>query len=268
MKKWEEILNYNIKHSDKVKLLTKPIKDYLNITYFAYLRIDFDGHYVTLLNSRPDWLEFCIQTKLILLDPYLNHPKCYQSGISLWECPNAEEILKHMKSFNSDHGFCLIERSNEYIDFFCFGGVKSISNIKEHYINNSLPFKSFKNYFKNENKSILSQLDKQSSPLSKLIENNTCKPDCNNFPESKKFSYLLSLGFEAEIEKAKKLSKREKQCIKYLVDGKTAKESAALLRLSPRTVEFYLENIKNKLFCVNKQQVYSVGKLLIDLELF
>lgn len=42
------------------------------------------------------------------------------------------------------------------------------------------------------------------------------------------------------------LSKREMECLKFLSLGKTMKEIGKLLGLSPRSVEFYLQNIKIK----------------------
>ncbi len=48
------------------------------------------------------------------------------------------------------------------------------------------------------------------------------------------------------------LSKQQLSCAKLLVAGLTAKEIASQLNLSHRTVEAYLEHIKNKLYCRNK----------------
>jgi DNA-binding CsgD family transcriptional regulator len=42
------------------------------------------------------------------------------------------------------------------------------------------------------------------------------------------------------------LTKRESDCIRFLAQGKSMKESAKLLKLSPRTVESYINNVKNK----------------------
>ena len=50
-------------------------------------------------------------------------------------------------------------------------------------------------------------------------------------------------------------SKREEQCIDLLLAGKTAKETADALFLSSRTVEMYLDNIKNKLGCKSKLEI-------------
>jgi DNA-binding CsgD family transcriptional regulator len=42
------------------------------------------------------------------------------------------------------------------------------------------------------------------------------------------------------------LTRREAQCLTYLSLGKSAKEIARIIDLSPRTVEDYLRNLKNK----------------------
>ena len=51
------------------------------------------------------------------------------------------------------------------------------------------------------------------------------------------------------------LSSREYECIFLLIRGKTAKEIGALLSLSKRTVESYIDNIKNKMDCKNKAEI-------------
>lgn len=56
------------------------------------------------------------------------------------------------------------------------------------------------------------------------------------------------------------LSRREKQCANLLIRGKTAKEIAAQLNLSHRTIEFYIENIKNKLHVSTKSEL--IDKLM------
>jgi DNA-binding CsgD family transcriptional regulator len=50
-------------------------------------------------------------------------------------------------------------------------------------------------------------------------------------------------------------SLREKQCLEDIVSGKSSRESAERLGLSRRTVESYIENIKNKLNCKNKSEL-------------
>ncbi len=59
------------------------------------------------------------------------------------------------------------------------------------------------------------------------------------------------------------LRTREAQCLFYSANGYSAKEVAHLLKLSPRTIETHLENIKTKLNCRNKLEL--IGNIDISL---
>lgn len=58
------------------------------------------------------------------------------------------------------------------------------------------------------------------------------------------------------------LSSQERECLKHLLQGKTAKETASLMNLSFRTVEYYFENVKNKLQCFYKRELIPFSRLL------
>jgi DNA-binding CsgD family transcriptional regulator len=50
-------------------------------------------------------------------------------------------------------------------------------------------------------------------------------------------------------------TKREAECMMMLIKGKTINKAAIALRLSPRTVEFYLKNMKAKVRCRTKHEL-------------
>lgn len=54
-----------------------------------------------------------------------------------------------------------------------------------------------------------------------------------------------------------KLSKRESECLCYILRGMTTKQMAGMMDLSPRTVEGYVLSIKNKLACKNRYEIIS-----------
>lgn len=64
------------------------------------------------------------------------------------------------------------------------------------------------------------------------------------------------------LKQAALLTKQEKECMKYLLEGKTAKETALCMKLSFRTVEYYFENIKDKLTCYRKRDLFTYARLL------
>jgi DNA-binding CsgD family transcriptional regulator/predicted ester cyclase len=78
---------------------------------------------------------------------------------------------------------------------------------------------------------------------------------------------LKALDMEKQLERAALLSTREQDCLDLLLKGKTAKETGNILGLSSRTVESYFENIKKKLKCTNKGQLFSIAEILKKLEL-
>lgn len=53
------------------------------------------------------------------------------------------------------------------------------------------------------------------------------------------------------------LTKRQKECLFYLSRGMTIKQIANKLALSPRTVEHYLDVVKDKLGCHSKSQLIA-----------
>jgi len=63
---------------------------------------------------------------------------------------------------------------------------------------------------------------------------------------------------ESNTEIKDHFTKREKDCLGYLVYGLTTKEIAFELGISPRTVEFYLNNIKDKMGCYCKSQLLKI----------
>lgn len=51
------------------------------------------------------------------------------------------------------------------------------------------------------------------------------------------------------------LTSRESECLFYILRGKSAKAIAQLLNLSPKTIEFYTDQLKDKFNCLSKSQL-------------
>jgi len=79
---------------------------------------------------------------------------------------------------------------------------------------------------------------------------------------------LLKQISAAPIKTLIELSEREKSCLRYLLEGKTAKETAILLHLSHRTIEYYFENLKDKLNCMTKRELLKIARLFEGQNLF
>lgn len=78
---------------------------------------------------------------------------------------------------------------------------------------------------------------------------------------------LKSLGRGKYFKDVPLLSKRERQCLQALLLGETAKEVASRYTLSFRTIESYYENLKNKLNCQTKRDLFKAAQALEKLQL-
>lgn len=103
----------------------------------------------------------------------------------------------------------------------------------------------------------------EAHPISAILKsleekhiNTAPKPVCDEFqiPYKKiKRHYYINTTM-GEIA----LTKRELETLNLLLAGKTAKETARLLNISPRVVDEYLENLRRKLNCRKKIEIYKV----------
>lgn len=62
------------------------------------------------------------------------------------------------------------------------------------------------------------------------------------------------------------LTTRQMDCLFYLLRGKTSKETAAILGLSSRTIEYYIIQLKNKFSCHTKSELvdFAINKGLLN----
>lgn len=273
MLNWKSIVqDYIIKYSDQINRATRPLKTHFGITYFTYHKINTFGSYTVLVN-RPDWAERYVDKKIFSHDPYLRHPSVYQPGICLIDNFGSEEykkiVLKEGKQLlDMDIGVILIQKTENEVEFFGFTGSQK-SDLQHLYLNHPQTLHSFAAHFKRELDPILKIMQEEAGSLIDLKgEDFFCKDPIH--PEvflEKRKKYYKDLGFAKELEKASHLSLRERQCLKLLLQGKSAKETAKIMKLSFRTVEFYFENIKNKSSCWDKREVFQFAKELEKLGL-
>lgn len=181
--------------------------------------------------------------------PYLRHPDVYQSGFCLIEQHGPEEhlekILKDGKEiFNLDQGVTLIEKQTDCVEFFGFAANKTTSLLDKLYLNHPWVLQSFANHFKQEVKSILFRMEAEAGSLAQLkgkdfYTNQPIHPDiCSDVLAD----YLKDLA--KGNSKIALLSSRERESIQHLLLGRSARETGYYLNLSPRTIEFYFENIR------------------------
>lgn len=66
--------------------------------------------------------------------------------------------------------------------------------------------------------------------------------------------------------KTSNLSVRQTECLFYLSQGRTYKEIAREMNISPRTVEYYIEIIRDKTGCARKYELVSYFNQNVGME--
>ena len=79
--------------------------------------------------------------------------------------------------------------------------------------------------------------------------------------------YQAKVGTEREKDPYQQLTDREREVLKLIAEGHTAREIADMLVVSPKTVEWYKTNLMNKLNIHNKTDLikYAIRRRIIAL---
>ena len=215
----------------------------MGINYFSYKRCNKDG-------SR-----FYLTSNTELMDYYLNERQChtfahtesYQEGnkvrIALWSTINQFDLYKEMSDrFDVDHGIYLIIPNDGFYELFGFATSKLNYSILNQYFSNLDRLFNFIDYFKERAERLINESEKE-----KII--------CNIQEVQIGNEFDMGLLTRNKINPGIKLPRRQSECAKQLLLGKTTPQIASSLQLSPRTIEFYINNLKVKLDCQNKSEL-------------
>jgi len=259
---WTEFVRYHIKYYNQISKVTKPLLDCFEIVCVDYLRTYKSGRF-TYLSSRPECTEYYLSEQCYRYDPYLKHPDLYKTGFLWLENSRSINFQKFICNIGHKHNvyspLMMIERGMDYIEMFCFSG-KTDEAVRMLHLKHSQLLKTFATYYKKELGFLLHETGEAGFSLIDL-QGESFYTDCPD-PAIKTDSihaFLRALGKTAEVERASSLSSRERDCLRLLLRGNSAKDTATELNLSQRTVEFYLENVKNKLNCGGKRELFSVA---------
>lgn len=230
----------NTHNSDSVrdiKALCQPLFDSLNINYFDYCRLNNDNTFACLA-SDGDWLEHFFKRK------YKLGCTIKSTGMHLWQAYCDDELVKDAKTyFNHDHGISIFIKKDTYIEYFDFAAPSDNKQILSTYFNNQDILKNFCEEFKEQATPLISNI--VSNPIT--IPNTMCGELVSDLVAD---NTLLKSNRE-------NLSERQLQCLLLIVKGMTVKQVGRELNLSPRTIEHYIEAIKNKLACFSRAELIA-----------
>lgn len=246
------VKRYTIKHDRLIKNICAPLKDWLGISIFTYYTIEEDGRF-SILSNCPEQLDFFYEEKLYLANPYLKHPHLFRSGHAFIQAtPDPIYLEQSQQRFQVGNLFLTLKRNSNCVEGFLFGSKEIGLKSNENYLNELDLLNKFSSHFKREAKALIEQIKKDCYNLEKakgraFLEKDASISLSSNDPEILQFLKVIS-----------PLSSREYECLELYKQGHSAQTTATVLGLSQRTIEHYFENIKNKLGCVSKRELFEL----------
>ena len=260
--------NLVFQQSNSVKKITAILHEALDVSCFTYQKISSSGDYQVLVD-RPDWAEFYIEQDCYQSDSFLRHPDFFQTGkVFLPYLSRPSHLQATFESLNIGDILVFIQKSSDAVELFAFSAkFKSLEGSRKLFNEESL-MQKFMAYFKQETRLLLAQQEPYSLPSVRgdaFLQGEDLSPSMS---VSQRLSFLSGIDDSLPYEEIEKLSRREKQCVDYLGRGNSLPAIAKYLELSPRTVEHYLENVKNKLGVYTRQELLQMSQSLSEIDFF
>ena len=237
--------------SQDVNCISEPLLTYLGISYFAFKRTFSDSSKIYLFNN-PYYYDHYFSKKYFLIGNREGGIESYTSSYDLWDyLPDPNRLYNEASEcFNISHGLTITRKEGEFCDFFFFGTNRENPLVKKIYLNRREVFDHFCDHFLDIGKKIITTATESKVTL-------PYKPNSKTQEQPFHVDEFLK-----DISKYKsdwtKLTKRELDCAYFLIQGRSNKEIARELNISPRTVEDYITSIRYKVHCKSRSELISL----------
>lgn len=237
-----------------------------NIDFVNYARI-YPNDTLTLVTTFPDTYPQAIKDKTINTSKNLNAIIEKNKGIS-----SIKNAALYMARWDNQAKKCLKEKydfgdivvitfkKKQYFECFCFGEFKAKShtkNVANFCFNHLDTIIKFRHYFVSKANKLIDTASSNKIILNHGVANLDRGDNLTEFNQ-KQFQSTIQPKYYTLYHNNEDIhvSNREFECLKYLAHGRTKKETAKFLDISPRTVENYEQRLQRKL------KVNSSSKLI------
>lgn len=252
----KHLIEYNNQISEQLLEVLNPLFENTPVSTFGYGKMFLDGS-MFFINTNKKWAQHFIQS----IDSEKNYENTIKEHIlknqNYFLYSNKEEDLKvdlYSSRYEYDmwNSFNLYKKNSKYLEYIYLAGSRKESRTNDFYIQNLGLIDKFLDYFKLKARNIIETHDKNKLLILRKSLNITpaiLKPK-KELPQILKLKKILSIK-DPDLF----LTSREQDCATQLLMGQSAKEIARVLDLSPRTVETYLNNAKDKMGARNNVEL-------------
>ncbi len=243
---------FNEETAMPVEKMCEPLLKF-GISNFGYVKIHQDGTMLRL-SADKEW------SRKYFLSQYYNDPSFYHfedipengSRVRIYTNMPTGGVYSELYDHNIWNIYTLYERGQDSAEVWFFASTRENTGIIDFYINHQDILERFMLHFKEQAGDLM-----KTNSMDALIKTELKINESKRQEESAIKDFLTQIG---KYNKDKKLflSGREMECVQHLMAGKSTKEIAKFLTLSPRTVEFYINNIKRKAQCKKMCQLLKI----------
>lgn len=256
--------HYFFESAEKIQRICSPFFTQYQISFFDYARFYKQGDFYGLtVNADSFRIFFELEYEPIHFckDTFFENGKFYYHFSTPQNFDGRYSfILKEVnKITKSDHGFILSKKQDDYIDTYFFCSSRPVNQAINYYLNLLPVFEKFLTYFQGEASELLNNADEN-----RIILPSKMLPDAWKNPPKEPAKFLQAFKNKNLIRRFSKsnkpeLTKRQIDCLLYLVKGLTLKEIAKETNLAPKTVEHYLNAVKDKLNCHSRSSLITTA---------
>jgi DNA-binding CsgD family transcriptional regulator len=232
----------------EINELIQPINKYFGLDSFNYHKTFNDNSQIRLSN-KTDWYKHYLSQKLYLQSIFELPAVNYSRSRIIWTNINTHNVILHDAAmFGIKHGVTIVEPNHDGYEFFFLGTTTSDSSAINKYLSNFQLLDKFIQNFKSANQNLLLKLHANKITVDDWFDNKLKFESINDID---RYSFLTEL-YQYQ------LTPREIECLPLLIKGCTSKQIAEFLKISHRTVEDYVSNIKYKMNVVSKNELMSL----------
>ncbi len=226
---------------DKITDICAPLFNNFTINHFdysiRYLKSDKNDmpNIIAIAGGDKNWFRHYLQSDYNFL---YNGRKTHS-----WQSVMSSEALEDAATnFNHYNGIIFEKVNSEYIEFFGFASPNECTPVE--FCSNKKLLNQFILYFKDKARDILKTIEKEPIcfPKSRFLNIEDSDQPYTEFCQAIRIRKLPLRFRTQEVI----FSQREFDILSLLVKGKTMREIASILKISPRTVETYIYTAKDK----------------------
>lgn len=239
--------------------LLRLLNTTFNINYFSYQRINQDGNYINYIND-PDYFNYYLENNIYQNDAFLVSPSRYEPGrfihlfdssLDTVELPIVDNLKEIQKIFKFTQSILIKKNYVTYYEMYIFSIPDSSPLALNSLVSQAPILDQFIDYFHKEFKQELALIENFNINLHEIIGHRFTGDNAPSevFADAKQLNLFKQIinPIEYQLQQSVlRLTNREKECLFWLVQGKSAQETGEILSISRRTVETLRENCRHK----------------------